>query len=378
MSGYIWYSSGSDVTGTALANKLGFQHGKKTPQLDKLRYLIGWGCSAELRKLYDPAALRHAIEKGSLRVLNHPKNVGRIKNKLSMFHDLKEKNIPVPGFISLEKIPVAEVPLFFEAELAAGRIQTPCVGFSATNKGKPVFFWTAEDLRATYEDQNFSKKHVNGIAYLRSLFNGKEYRIHVFRNEALCAQVKVLNKDPFQATADSLFSKIKKTLKGQINIEKPEVKMIVENLASDLVQGPSHLQRSLEYGWAMEDVSLQDVPNEIVSRAINALDAVDLDLGAVNIIEEGNSAVVTNIISAPSLDDNKISLYQGAIKEFLDGDKIENKDLGAEKNTEATSNEKDTFAESRPSKELLAKITNKIILGEISQEKAEKVLEILK
>jgi hypothetical protein len=369
MSGYIWYSTGSDVSGPKLAEALDFTHGKKTPKLDGVQVLIGWGCKSETRERYDPKAISAAVADGHLRVVNYPAAITAARNKMGLLQQLHAAGIVVPGFVSVKDQSPTAVVDYLGKMVDDGSMTLPCVGYNEFHKGKPVFCWTKEDLEQVVAINKSRKKDAIKIHYFRSLLQGTEYRVHVFRDEALCADVKKLSKDPVEATAKSLFGRLtKRASKSEkaLSTTEEELRWVVDELVSDLHQGPSHLQKSVQYGWELEPVDMGTIPAEVISTAINALDAAGLDMGAVSVVQEENSAVVTNIISAPALDDAQLQFYTEAIKDFAGADSSEKKEKAAEEvATDAASNE------------IIARLTRRVRLGKISQVKAEEMLKAL-
>jgi hypothetical protein len=366
MSGYIWYSMGSDVSGPKLAEALGFNHGKKTPSLKDLKVLVGWGCKAESREKYDPEAIKQAVAHGELRILNHPVNITAARNKLGLLQALHAADITVPGFVDIKGQTQAGVVEYLSNMIDNGTMTFPCVGFNEFHKGKPVFCWTKEDLEQVVAINKSRKKDAVKIHYFRSLLQGTEYRIHVFRDEAMCAEIKALSKDPVEATAKSLFGRLtKRAKKDKVNLgaTEQELRWVVDELAADLLRGPSHLQKSVQYGWELQATDLGQVPAEVISTAINALDRAGLDMGAVSVVFEENTALVTNIISAPGLDDAQLQFYTEAIQDFAGAEPSEKKGVPAEEAGEPTA-----------STEIIAKLTRKVRLGKLSQAKAEALL----
>lgn len=366
MSGYIWYSLGSDVSGPKLAEALGFTHGKKTPGLKDLQVLVGWGCKAESREKYNPETIKTAVANGELRVINHPVNITAARNKLALLQALHAANIQVPGFVDIRNATAAGVVDFLSSEIDIGHMTFPCVGFNEFHKGKPVFCWTKEDLEQVAAINKSRKKDAVKIHYFRSLLQGTEYRIHVFRDEALCAETKVLSADPIETTAKSLFGKLtKRARKDKINLgaTEQELRWVVDELAADLLRGPSHLQKSVQHGWELQATDLGQVPAAVISTAINALDAAGLDMGAVSVVFEENSAMVTNIISAPGLNEAQLQFYVEAVQDFVAAEPSEKKGAPAGEEGEPTA-----------STDIIAKLTRKVRLGKISQAKAEAIL----
>jgi hypothetical protein len=363
------------VSGPKLAEALSFSHGKKTPKMDTTAVLLGWGCKAESRERYDPAKVAAAVEKGTLRIINYPEAITGARNKLALLTKLSEAGITVPGFISLKNQTAASLPEFVQGEIEAGHLTFPCVGFNEGHRGKPIFCWTAEDLEQVVKVNKSRKKGAIKIDYFRSLLQGTEWRIHVFRDSALSSEVKTLAKDPIRSTADSLMRKLtRRAEKNEIPITATtaDLEYVVGELAADLTRGPSHLQRSTQHGWELQDVATGDVPAEVVAAAINALDAADLDLGAVSVVLEENTPVVTNVITAPSLSDAQLTAYADAISEFAD----ETSRVAKKKKKKSVA----TGAEEggpTASPELIARLSRKVRMGKISKDRAEEMMALL-
>jgi hypothetical protein len=368
MSGYLWYSTGSDVSGPKLAEALGFAHGKKTPKMEDISVLVGWGCKAEDREMYRPEKIKAAVAASTLRVINYPAAVSAARNKMKSLMTLQEAGLQTPGMVNISDLTPSAALNSLETAIDNGSLSLPCVGFHEYHKGKPVFCWTKEDLSKVLGKKK-TKKDEGNLHYFRSLLQGTEYRVHVFRDEALCAETKILSKDPVEATAKSLFARLSKrakTDKKSLKATEQELHWVVGELASDLTRGPSHMQKSVQHGWELVPTDLDAVPADIISAAINALDAAGLDMGAVSVVHEENSAVVTNIISAPGLDDAQLLFYVEAIKDFSKSDASEKKEKVAGVKEEDVA-----------STEILAKLSRKVRLGKLSQAKAEEMLKAL-
>jgi len=132
------------------------------------------------------------------------------------------------------------------------------------------------------------------------------------------------------------------------------------------MRGPSHLQKSVQHGWELVPTDLDSVPASIIGAAMSALDAAGLDMGAVSVVQEDQSAVVTNIISAPGLDDAQALFYVEAIKDFSKSDSVEKKEKVA-----GVADVDDA------STEIIARLPRKVRLGKLSQKKAEEMLKAL-
>ena len=177
VSGYIWYSFGSDKTGPILGEALGFGVGKKTPSFNKYDVIVGWGCKPG--KKYDSEALAQLIAQNQVRVLNHPDSVAQNRDKLRMLHRFQALGVSVPGYLAFDpKRPQVASTTLIPTALEQGIISLPLVLLTKYNKGQPLFCYTIEDVKAALIG-NTKKDHP--LCYARTFDQGDEYRLHVFR-----------------------------------------------------------------------------------------------------------------------------------------------------------------------------------------------------
>jgi hypothetical protein len=104
----------------------------------------------------------------------------------------------------------------------------------------------------------------------------------------------------------------------------------------------------------------------VAKLAIEALDAVHLDLGAVSISYASGVARVLSITTAPTLDKDQMASYVAHIKAFIDRGgktKVAEKKVAAKKQ------------ESKASPELVARLYRRV--KDLSAEKAEAILKSL-
>lgn len=366
MAGYIWYSFGSDKTGPELGNALGFSSGKKTPDFDKFSIVVGWGCKPGTA--YKAENLSPKIAQRQIKVLNHPDFVDMNRDKLLLLERLSACDVPVPAFV--DKRGLTSTNGFVQRVLKAvreGQLCYPIMGIGRYGKGGPVFCQTNEDVKATIREK------MDELDFFRSFPNGTEYRVHVFRDSVLFAQIKALSKDPVDACTKHVQKKLekrKRRSKGVDTVAMPGargIKLVVEELVGDLLKAPSHVLRNLGKGWDLEKVSDKDVPLEVLEIATGAMEAAGLDMGAVT-INSGEQIQVTNITTAPGLDKEGTEIYVEAISEFCKGNKRpETQDRGASK--------KKSSKNTAPV-ELVATVRKKMAAG-VSKEKAERILKLL-
>jgi len=191
------------------------------------------------------------------------------------------------------------------------------VGMSSVHKGEPFFCHTREDAAAAVAE--IVKQP--GTFYFRSLCAGIEYRIHVLRDQAILAQIKVLAKNPLEATVKSMLDDLKRGFEKEekIGFLIPDARAqewIVKMFAPEMLRGPSQLLRSTNRGWSLEDCPLASIPGFITQEAVKAIDASGLDLGVVSLVIDEKVARVTNITTAPALSEKHLAAYASAIKDF--------------------------------------------------------------
>jgi len=362
MSGYVWYSFGSDKTGPILGEALGFDSGKKTPPFGNYNVVVGWGCKPG--KKYDSEALAQMIAQNQVRILNHPEAVQANRDKLGTLTRLRELGISVPGFLAFDpKRPQVAAGTLIPHALEQGELSLPLILLNRYNKGEPIFCYTIEDVKSALTGNT---KKEEPICYARTFDQGDEYRVHVFRDTALCAQKKDQPADPRTSVIDGLVSKIQgKAKKEGAALNHGSVVYAVSCLADELMNSASQLKKSTKMGWKWVDWGMDLVPAEVAALAIEGLDAAKLDMGAVSVSYVDGVPRILSMTTAPQLDADQMAMYVAEIQEFAKiGGKT--KDLKAKKEAKK---------EKTASPELVARLYRK--LKGASAEKAEEVLKSL-
>ena len=319
MSGFVWYSFGSDVTGKRLAKLLGYASGKKSVDFSAHKILLGWGCKPGEK--FNAQRLSELVASRAIRIINPPAAVDANRDKVGFLKEMLAANIPTPGYVT-SKVGGTEALLAgVRKGIKAGTIMFPLVGHTTTHKGDPFFCHTEEDVQVAIQ---LMLKRPRLAHYFRSFCPGTEYRVHIFRDEALAAQCKVLDGDPLQACATELIAKLRKKAEkedaGAPNVSTAVLEWVAKQMAGDLLNGSTHLQRSVKRGWTYVDSPLEQVPDEAISMSMAAMEAARLDLGAVSIIVDGTTCRVTNIQTAPALTDDQLGMYASAIRGFAGAD----------------------------------------------------------
>lgn len=318
--GYVWYSHGSDETGIKLAEALGLPSGSKTPKPEEYGVIIGWGCKPG--NTYAKDRFQKAIAGGTLRLVNPVEAVQNNRNKLGVMKSLVAAKVAMPGFIALVAGTPESRALQVREAMKKGQLAFPILGLNENNKGAPRFCYTEEDILVALKGEN----KESPIHYFRSYCPGTEYRLHVFRDRVICAQVKELAKDPTEACAASLASKLAKRRAGDEKLQKeiPEalikpatLKIILGEVAEDLLTSPNHIQKSVSHGWDLKDIEVAKVPAVAFAVALQAVEAVGLDMGAVSVSVDGATARVTAIATAPALSPAQQQAYVDTLNQFI-------------------------------------------------------------
>lgn len=358
---FVWYSNASDETGKALAEDLGFESGKKTPKFSEISTLVCWGAKGGTK--YDPENLNMAVASGALRVLNHPGIIEQNKDKLWMLQRMRERGVPVPEFMAIGAMSSSTVLSTIKNSMGAGKMDFPLLLMNRFNKGQPSFVHTVAELEhcITTLGQKMSE-----IEIVRCYTHGTDYRLHVFRDSVIWSQKSQVAKDPAASLAISFQKKLlRRAKKAEVAITAPkaELDFIVRELAEDLLCGPHQFQRTVGRGLELVDTNTNKLPENMVVAAIQALDAVELDMGAVNLSYDDGTVLVTNVISYPGLDEKQRKAYVKAIKAFSKESKPRDKEIPKE------------TGEKKASTALVAKLTRRI--KRMSTTQAAKMLEDL-
>lgn len=362
--GCIWYSYGSDKTGPALADALGFQASKKTPSFNDYKVVVGWGCKPS--KKYSEEILSNAIREGKVRILNHPEMVNRNRNKLETLKRLKDVEVAVPSFMEFEsQKPTVCSATLIPDRLEKGLLAFPLMFLNEFNKGEPAICYTIEDVSVVLKGNTRKENPYN---YVRTYDHGNEYRIHVFRDIVLFAQKKNLAEDPVEATIQSLMKKFERKSKSKdsvlsFKIHRASVEYTVSQLATEIIQNTSQLKKSVSTGWKLENWDLTNTPPSVMDIAIEALEALYLDMGAVSVSYADKIPRVLSVTTAPALDAEQMAQYVVEIESFTNTGKKAK--LG--RKPELVSRK-----ERKASPELVARLYRK--LKSLSAEKAEEVL----
>jgi glutathione synthase/RimK-type ligase-like ATP-grasp enzyme len=188
-------------------------------------------------------------------VLNLPEYVGVAVNKISTFDSLKEIGVSIPEYATRR----ADVPSKWKTTVARELVKG--------TRGEGIYL---------FNDTNMLREFPLYVEYIKK---SKEYRVHVFKGAIIDIQEK----------------RKRVGFEGEFNAKI----------------------RNLNNGWVFcrEDVS---APVPVLEEAVAAVDALNLDFGAVDIIwnKHYNKAYVLEINTAPGLEGATIDAYASAILQY--------------------------------------------------------------
>lgn len=198
-----------------------------------------------------------------IQILNDPAALPAAQNKLLSFHLFKEAGLSAPEWTTNRK----------EAEkwIADGGIVL-CRTLLNSHSGRGIVI--AENVGQL----------VRAPLYVLYKKKKKEFRVHVFMGKVIDVQQK--------------------------------------RLASGAKESEDYdaYIRSHDNGWIFARENIVE-PKELRSLAVNAVAAIDLDFGAVDIIynEKENKCYCLEVNSAPGLEGQTLVSYTNAIKGFING-----------------------------------------------------------
>lgn len=189
--------------------------------------------------------------------LNHPRNVANAVNKLVAFQLLMEANVPTVEF-TVDRS-VAQRWLDEDFIVACRKLPN-----SSQGKGMEIVE-PGQDL-------------VNAPLFTKFIPKAREYRVHVFNGKVIDVQQK--------------------------------------RRRADLEDTPSGLIKNLENGWVYCREDITPLPEGGEKIAIDAVRALGLDFGSVDMLSKKGSVYVLEINSASGLEGVTLEKYINEFKKY--------------------------------------------------------------
>lgn len=264
---YFWFSNSTSKTARLMADRLHMRHGSRVPPEGTTK-CICWGNSMPRLK----RSTHRRLTDGSIEFINNPFKVRENADKFKAMRKMHEHGVSVPPSCTAEEFRARE-------RTGVPGMRLPIVGRTRTHQGGSGFFYceTLDDMRRALR----SGAHH----FMNYIDKVDEFRVHVFQGEVVRISRKIPN---------------------------PE-----ETRHNDRI-------RSHNRGWIFEDWRIKgkrlERPNRYIPEAqqqtcIDAVSAVGLDFGAVDIVVDANeTAYVLEVNSGPSLNLYGRRLYQRQFK----------------------------------------------------------------
>lgn len=263
---YVWYSSGTYTTAKNIANLIHAEYGKRIPS-SKYDVVICWG--------------GRVTEKDSWKSLNHlnkvpiyfndVKIVNENRNKVNALKKIRDGGVRVPNFIigygeCLKSINQSSL------DDKRDKLTFPIIARTRYHQGGSGF-----ELCLCKRDIRRAKNKGVHHHYLQYIPNDKEYRIHVLDGEIIMMSKK----------------------KGK--------------------EGCDNWKRNHDSGWVFSNIPLDNkIPNGVKNEAINAVKAMGLVFGAVDIIvSDYGEPFVIEINTGPGLSESGLDTYSKAITKYV-------------------------------------------------------------
>jgi len=198
--------------------------------------------------------------RGTTKYLNHPYTVALASNKIKSFVSFKESNVSCPKFFTNKEELI---------QYTVGLSEFPLVYCRTKISGH-----SGEGIVLA----NNVSELVSAPLYTLGIKIKREYRIHVFKDKVICCAKKT-HKDG---------------------------------------ERPNNLIRNLDNGWVFKQEGIE-VPENVQEVAIEAIEALGLDFGAVDIIiDKDLNPFVLEVNTACGLKNEKtLSSYVTAFSEYL-------------------------------------------------------------
>ena len=308
---FVLYSGMTDITGPMIAEKLGADHGKNLPNLNRGDTVVAWG--AKLQKGYNYDVLEPAI------VINHPLNVKLASNKLEAIRKFKEAGVKTPPYFEVGSTGAEGV--LSKLNQGDKHIRFPIIGRTKRHQGGTGFFLCIQPYDVKAAISNGAQYFVNHIPIK------EEFRLHIFDGKVIDARKKIPQGNPVvnwvNEETEGIIEKIRRNTEGDGNFSKIKdvIKFTLEYIADKAVELPDTKIRSNHRGWKFAAAS--NPPADLVTEARKAVKALSLTFGAVDcIIGEDNKPYVIEVNTGPGIkSDGTLKAYVNAIKAYIKKEK---------------------------------------------------------
>ena len=301
----IWHQSMTDVTAGELAKALGKKLPNDTVEAHptwrgrKYDVLIGWG----QREPKDYAVGNTDTTNCKL-VLNRLANVRLAADKLRALEAMRNAGVRVPVFTPSGSVKTA---------ISNGTLKYPLIGRTKNHQGGSGM-WECKMMVEVNDALAAGAEY-----FVQFVPNTDEYRIHVFNGEVLQVTKKTKQDNPASA-----FKAIKKeqfardAAKEGLSLDTRTQDFVLNHLLKRDIRLPVQSERHNDRGWKFTLVGTNTVSQDLRTQAINAVNALGLNFGAVDcVVGEDTRGYIIEVNTAPSLRETMLEKYVGAFVDVI-------------------------------------------------------------
>lgn len=253
MGVFISYSKFSSVTGRKLIASTGLKRAKTWV---KFKRHAGRGDNIIVNwgATIGNGLTEKLFARANARIINHPDALRANKDKLGSLKKMAAGGASVVPHWAIDNVPAGEYPV---------------IARTANHFGGSGF-WKCENEEQLAEAKRHGANHATKL-----IVKAGEYRVHILLDKA----VRIVRKVKAREDVDDLC-------------------------------------RSHQNGWKFKKVADENVPQGIVAMAVKAVDANDMQLGAVDIVvqKRTNKMFVLEVNSVPGLEGSSLEAWTNAIK----------------------------------------------------------------
>jgi len=281
---YVWYSVATDVTGKKLMEALNCKGGTAKPGAG-IKKVICWGT-----KRKDPVNL------GNIKVYNHPDKIKINRNKFAALDKMKKANCNVAEFST-----------------NANKLDFPMIARTNYHQGG-AGFWLC--LNKTQVNQ----AEKEGAQYYQKYIDIKdEYRLHIVNGEVIYAVKKTARKNLKDAFVNHYTNYIiNYAEKNDINVDADSLEFILRRLARKMATSVDMIIRSNTRGWKFSKIKVENLPANLKTQAVKAVNALGLDYAAVDCCSAtGNDAYIIECNTGPGLEGTSFDAWVKALTALI-------------------------------------------------------------
>lgn len=279
MKPYLWYSKSTSVTGKELGERLQIPFGQNPPNKD-ITHCICWGARVNKATLDNRKYLFNIL------YLNPIFIVESISNKLKALQIMRKNDVSVPDFWNLNE--------WFTNQFLSDEYVLPLIVRNVRHSGGKGFKIFDEETPSfsiinTVEEANSRGQQK----YIMDLIKAdREYRVHIFKGRIIRITRKFLDED----------------------------------LDEDDLDEYERIIKAHDNGWIHKERNISKVPNCVKEEALQAVKALKLDFGGVDVLFTRTStpggkvdrAYVLEVNTGCGLSDTGLELYANLFREWLE------------------------------------------------------------